>query len=161
MRTIKTILVPLDFSAASGRALGYARELADECGATLHLLHVFEDPFAAGGFMDMYTPAPDEFVERREVEARKQLESLLTEAEKHQYSAVFAARMGLPAEQILAYVQEHGAIDLIVIATSSRGRVARLMTGSVAHRIVRSAPCPVLALHPHDRLEAGEESRAA
>ena len=161
MRTIKTILVPLDFSAPSGRALAYARELADECGATLHLLHVFEDPFAAGAFMDMYTPAPDKFVERREVEVRKQLESLLTEAEKDRYSAVFAARMGLPLERILEYVREHGAIDLIVIAGSGRGRVARLMTGSVADKIVRSAPCPVLALHPHDRLAAGDENRAA
>ena len=53
------------------------------------------------------------------------------------------------------------AIDLIVLATSGRGRVARLMMGSVADMIVRSAPCPVLTIHPHDRDEATEGGRAA
>ena len=49
MRPIKTILVPTDFSVASARALAYACSLGDGFGATLHILHVLENPFAAGG----------------------------------------------------------------------------------------------------------------
>jgi len=48
-----------------------------------------------------------------------------------------------------------------VIATSGRGRVARFVMGSVADVIVRSAPCPVLTVHPHDRDEQTEGGRAA
>ena len=161
MSHIRLILVPVDFSAASERALASAREVAAAFGATIHLLHVFETPLAMGAFLDMYTPAPDEYVESLAAQARAQLEALLTEKERTSGMAVVTVRMGLPADEILQYVREHGAIDLIVIATSGRGHVARLMMGSVADRIVRSAPCPVLTVHLHDRGEATAGGRAA
>ena len=161
MSTIRTILVPTDFSTASDRALACARTIADAFGAALHLLHVFENPFAAGAFMEMYTPAPDDYVERMEAQTKARLETLLTEPERATARVIVAARMGPPAQVILDYVQEHGAIDLIVVATSGRGRVARLMMGSVADKIVRSAPCPVVTLHPHDREATAEARRAA
>ena len=161
MQRIKTILVPTDFSAASDRALAYAREIADAFGATLHLLHVFDNPFAAGAFMDMYTPAPGEYVEQTERQTLRQLEALLTPEQKTKYAPTFAARMGLPAQQILQYAEEHGAIDVIVLATGGHGRVARLILGSVADTIVRMAPCPVLTVHPHDRAETSAAGEAA
>ena len=161
MRPIKTILVPTDFSAGAERALAYARDVADAFGASFHLLHVFENPLAAGAFMDMYTPAAPEYLDRLERQARTQLEGLLTDVQKDKYSPVFATRMGGPIQGILDYVREHGAIDLIVLGTSDRGPVARLMLGSVADRLVRSAPCPVLTVHLHDRSEAGQQNRAA
>jgi nucleotide-binding universal stress UspA family protein len=161
MPPIRTILVPVDFSPASERALTHARSIARAFGANLELLHVFENPFAAGAFMDMYTPVPDDVVQRLEAQTRTALEALLTEEERTPGRATVAARMGLPAEEILQYVREHGAIDLIVIATSGRGRVARLVMGSVADRIVRSAPCPVLTVHPHDRDVVTDAGQAA
>ena len=147
--------------ARTDRALAYARGIADALGATLHLLHVFDNPFAAGAFMDMYTPAPGEYVEQIERQALTQLETLLTPEQKAKYRAIFAARMGLPAQQILQYAEEHGAIDVIVLATGGHGRVARLILGSVADKIVRMAPCPVLTVHPHDRADASEAGEAA
>jgi nucleotide-binding universal stress UspA family protein len=161
MSHITSILVPVDFSAASQRALASARDLATASGATIHLLHVFETPLAMGAFMDMYTPPPDEYVETFAAQVRARLEALLTKEEKTHASVVVAARMGMPADEILQYAREHRAIDLIVLATSGRGRVARLVMGSVADRIVRSAPCPVLTVHPHDRDEAMQGGRAA
>ena len=161
MSHIQSILVPVDFSAASERALATARDLAAAFGATIHLLHVFETPLAMGAFMDMYTPAPDDYVESVATQARAQLDALLTEHGRTGGRAVVAVRMGLPGDEILQYAREHGAIDLIVLAASGRGRVARLMLGSIADLIVRSAPCPVLTVHPHDRDEAGEGGRAA
>ena len=161
MPRIKTILVPTDFSAASEHALAYARDLADASGATIHLLHVFDNPFAAGAFMEMYTPAPDDYVERIERQALRQLEALLTAEQKARYAPTFAARMGLPAQQILQYAEEHGAIDMIVLSTGGHGRVARLLLGSVADKVVRMAPCPVVTVHPHDRTDAREVIEAA
>ena len=161
MSHIQSILVPVDFSAASERALASARDLAAAFGATIHLLHVFESPLAMGAFLDMYTPAPDDYVESLAMRVRAQLEALLTEQERTGGRAVVAARMGMPGDEILNYAREHGAIDLIVLGTSGRGRVARLMMGSVADMIVRAAPCPVLTVHPHDRDEATEGGQAA
>ena len=101
MSHIKSILVPVDFSAASARALASARDLAAAFGATIHLLHVFETPLAMGAFMDMYTPAPDDYVESLATRARAQLEALLTEQERTGGMAVVAVRMGMPADEIL------------------------------------------------------------
>ena len=161
MATIRNVLVPTDFSPASDRAVAYARAVANAFGATLHLLHVCENPLAAGAFMDMYTPPSDEDLERQQADAKVRLEALLTEDERKAGRGFVAARTGLPAQEILDHVAEHGAIDLIVIAASGRGLVARLMTGSVADHIVRSAPCPVLTLHPHDREAADAAGHAA
>jgi universal stress protein A len=161
MSTPKTILVPTDFSPAAERALAYARELADGFGAAIHLLHVCEDPFAIGGFMDMYTPPSPADLERIKQRAERRLEELLTDDQKTRYAAVFSVRIGLPAQEILEYVRTHGAIDLIVLATGGRGLVARLMIGSVADKVVRQAPCPVVTLHPHDRNDTSTAPRAA
>ena len=59
MKAVNSILVPTDFSAASKRALAYAIELADAFGASLHVVHVLEDLFARGRYMDMYAPPGD------------------------------------------------------------------------------------------------------
>lgn len=161
MATIKTILVPTDFSPASDQALRYARQLADVFGASLHLLHVVENPFAPGAFMELYTPPPGDYVGALERDARTRLETLLTDEEKTRYSAVLTTRTGAPAHEILEYLESHGGIDLVVMATAGRGGVARLMMGSVADRMVRSAPCPVLTLHPHDAERRDSGHRAA
>ena len=161
MSRIRTILVPTDFSGASDRALTYARSLADAFGATIQLLHVFENPFAAGAFMDMYTPAPDDYVERLHQQAQTKLEELLTQTERATSRGVVATRMGLPAQEILDYARDHGTVDMIVIATTGRGRVSRFVMGSVADKIVRAAPCPVLTVHPHDREEEPADSGRA
>jgi universal stress protein A len=161
MRPIKTILVPTDFSDAAARALRSACDMADAFGATIHLLHVFENPFAAGSFMEMYTPAPPDFIAQTDQRIRLQLEALLTDEQKAKYSVVFATRMGSAAPEILEYAQEHGAIDLIVLGATGRRAVARLVMGSVADRIVRTAPCPVLTVHPHDRGIAALDNQAA
>ena len=161
MPLINTILVPTDFSAASGRALEYARKLADAHGASLHLLHVIEDVFAGAAYLGMMAAPPEGYFEQLDHRSRAGLESLLTEDQRRQYRAVFATRMGHAATEILAYVRDHGGIDLIVIATAGHGAVARLVMGSVTDKVVRAAPCPVLTVHPHDRAESGAVPRAA
>ena len=153
--------MPTDFSAPAERALAYARSLADVYGATLHLLHVIDDPFAGGVYMGMVGAPPEGYFEHLDLQSRARLTALLTDEERRKYSAVIATRMGYAPTEILDYVRDHGAIDLIVIATAGRGAVARLLVGSVTDKIVRTAPCPVLTVHPHDRQEATGTPQAA
>jgi universal stress protein A len=145
MTRIKNILVPVDFSDAAKQALRYACELADTFEASLHVLHAVENPYLPGGYMEFY-PLPAEFFDQIEREARRQLETVLTSEEQARYGAVLVQRTGVPAQEILHYVRAQGHIDLIVMATHGRGGVARLMMGSVADKIVRAAPCPILTL---------------
>jgi nucleotide-binding universal stress UspA family protein len=153
MRPIRTILVPTDFSAPAERALAYARNLADTCGASLHLLHVIEDPFAGGAHMGMIAAVPEGYFEDLDQQCRARLTALLSDTERTKYAAVIATRMGYAATEILNYAREHGAIDLVVIATAGRGAVSRFLLGSVTDKVVRHAPCPVLMVHPRDREE--------
>lgn len=161
MQPIKIILVPTDFSPASKRALHYACNLADAFDASLHIIHVLENPFTQAAVSEMYVPPPGDFLEELDRRTRAELQAQLSADEKAKYSAVFILRAGAPAHEILEYLNEQSAIDLVVMATAGRGGVARLMMGSVADKIVRAAPCPVLTLHPDNRADAGATFRAA
>jgi nucleotide-binding universal stress UspA family protein len=161
MKPVKTILVPTDFSPASKRAVAYACRLADALGASLHLIHVLENPFTQAAISEFYVPLPGDFLEELARRASAELEAQLTAEEKAKYSAVFILRVGAPAPEILEYLSHQRAIDLVVMATAGRGGVARLMMGSVADKIVRAAPCPVLTLHPDNRADAEPTFRAA
>ena len=161
MQPIKIILVPTDFSPASKRALRYACNLADMVGASLHIIHVLENPFTQGAFSEMYVPSPGDFLEELDRRTRVELEAQLSPEEKAKYSAVFILRAGAPAHEILEYLNEQSAIGLVVMATAGRGGVARLMMGSVADKIVRAAPCPVLTLHPDTGADTESTFRAA
>lgn len=150
MAGIKKILVPTDFSEASKESLRYACMLADSLNASLHIIHVNQNPYVPGGFLDSYVPPPDLF-EEIERAASRDLEALLTAEQKNKYGAVLVRRTGTAAQEILDYLREEGDIDLVVMATHGRGGAARLMMGSVADKVVRAAPCPVLTIR-----ESGE-----
>ena len=89
----------------------------------------------------------------------RDLEALLTAEEKAQYGAVLVRRTGAAAHEILDYLREQGDIDLVVMATHGRGAAARLMMGSVADKVVRAAPCPVLTIRHAGH--AGEQANRA
>ena len=161
MQAIKIILVPTDFSPASKRALRYACKLADATGGSIHLIHVLENPYLPNAFAGHFAPCPGEFLEELDRRARLELESQLTPEEKSRYCVECALRLGTPAHEILEYLNDHEAIDLVVMATAGRGGVARLMMGSVADKIVRAAPCPVLTVHPPEHVALGTTYRAA
>lgn len=162
---IRNILVPTDFSAASQEAVRYAYDLATRIGATLHVVHVLENPFAPGAFMEMYSPPPAEYFTDLERRAEDKLRTCLTEAERLAVHAVLTTRLGVPSAEILDRLEEEPQIDLVVMATHGRGGVARLVMGSVTDKIIRTAPCPVLTLREHPqaaatRAEAGAVATA-
>ena len=162
--TVKHILVPTDFSAGSQAAVRYAYDLAHALGATLHVVHVLENPFAPGAFMEMYTPPSPEYFVDMERQAEEKLRASLTAEQKANVHTVMTTRLGVPANEILARIEEDPAIDLVVMATHGRGGVARFVMGSVTDKIIRSAPCPVVTIREHPqtaRPTAARESAGA
>ena len=146
MARITRILVPTDFSAPSDEALAYAKRLAEQFDASLHLLHAFEDPFTTAAFAaEMYAPLPLSMRDSllREVEHR--LAERLPVDQRAKYNGTKEVVAGPPARVIVEYAGSIGA-DLIVMGTHGRGGVAHLLLGSVAERVVRTACCPVLTI---------------
>ena len=151
MKPITTILVPTDFSESSREALDYARTVAAAMGASLHLLHVVENPFVFGMYAEVYTALPPDYLDTLARTARTRLEAQLTPEERDRFHAEFITRIGIPAEEILDYLAAHPEIGLVIMATAGRGGVARAVLGSVADKIVRGARCPVMTVHPRHR----------
>ena|SRR5206468_1109799 len=148
MIEIKNVLVATDFSEASDAALNYGRALARHFDACIHLLHVVQN-VSAQAFGDGYIAVMPEMQTDFEDVARKQLASLLIDNDdKPLRSRSALMRSNMPAATIVDYAKEHG-IDIVVMGTHGRGALAHLLMGSVAERVVRTAPCPVLTVrHP-------------
>jgi nucleotide-binding universal stress UspA family protein len=149
MIALKNILVPVDFGEASDVALKYGRDLARSYGARLHVLHVVEDlmtRYAVEYPMNM--PDVQQDVERT---ARQQVDSLVTREDRTQLNVAPVVRTSnMTANTIVNYAGEE-RIDLIVMGTHGRTGVSHLLMGSVAERVVRTAPCPVLTVRNPER----------
>jgi nucleotide-binding universal stress UspA family protein len=141
------ILVPTDFSAQSDAALATAKDLAARFGASLHLVHVLEDPYAVATYSaDALGYLPPGIKESWQQEAEKHLNALLTPAERTALKATTTVLFGgAAAREIVEHAQDK-RIDLIVMGTHGRGGFAHLLIGSVAERVVRTATCPVLTV---------------
>lgn len=147
MIALKRILVPTDFSEASEAALKYGRALAEAFDASLYVLHVMEDPFVFAPTSEGYVPPP-QFYEEMESATRDRLNKLLTDAERAKLRAQLVTKKGSPFVEIVRYAKDND-IDLIVMGTHGRGAIAHMLMGSVAEKVVRKAPCPVLTVrHP-------------
>jgi nucleotide-binding universal stress UspA family protein len=148
MIKITNVLVATDFSDASESALLYGREFARTFGATLHVLHVVENPVMWAG---PEAGGVDFARLQAELEARAQstLDRIVTEEDRQQLKAVTAIRTGSStAFEIAGYAKGEG-IDIILMGTHGRGIMSHLLMGSVAEKVVRIAPCPVLTVrHP-------------
>lgn len=140
---IKRILVPLDFSVNSQRALDYARGLAAKFDAALHLVHVCEVPSIATPALDAYAIAYTDWSQRLGEEAEKQLNAIT--ASLGDVRVTTEVLFGGPASAIVASA-EADAADLIVMGTHGHGAMMHMLMGNVAERVVRSAPCPVLTV---------------
>jgi nucleotide-binding universal stress UspA family protein len=153
--TFTRILVPTDFSAMSDAALEYARALAKRFGASLHLLHVIEDPLAYGGFSgEMYLEEPSPTLRATLVEeAEKKLGARLRPEDRRRLHATTEVTFGAGPKTITDFASSRG-IDLIVMGTHGRTGLAHAVMGSVAERVVRTAPCPVLTIRVDKRSEA-------
>jgi len=137
MIVLKNVLVATDFSPPSEAALTYARALAGTFGASLHVLHVAENFFLRS------TPSDPHAIVAAKL---RTLKNRLTDADFTALRAKPTVEVSdSPAEAIVEYAQAEG-VDLIVMGTHGRNAVSQLLVGSVAERVVRLAPCPVLTV---------------
>ncbi|WP_458186779.1 universal stress protein [Haladaptatus sp. NG-WS-4] len=124
------ILVPTDGSSATRGAATHAIDIAKQYDATVHALHVVGDDLG-------------ENRSEREAEGERATDDVVELASEHGLDAVGTVLEGRPSDGILDYVGDHD-IDLVVMATSGRSGVGRMLLGSVAERVVRKATIPVL-----------------
>ena len=149
MIALKNILVATDFSEPSVVALNYGRDMARAFGARLHVLHVVDDVFMH------YSPEVGlisaDLQKDLEKVAWRDLEAQITDDDRRTLALtpVVESHVGA-ASGIIDYAKKN-AIDLIITGTHGRGAVKHLLMGSVAERVVRVAPCPVLTVHANER----------
>ena len=145
MILLKNILVATDFSAPSDAAIACGRELALSFGARLTVFHAAANIAARGYGADGFVFTDLGVQHDYEAAAHTQIDAM-TCGELKRISVVVTSNQ--PASAIVDYARQAG-IDLIVMGTHGRGAVAHLLMGSVAERVVRTAPCPVLTVkHP-------------
>jgi len=146
---IKKILCPTDFSENSEHALKYALTLATLSQAELRLFHVVE-PITYPQSTELFEPVLDEVELMMKMEAafQTQLEDQVS-ALKDEYSKITGKIV--TGNTFLAIIQaaRDESVDIIVMGTHGRTGLAHVLIGSVAEKVVREAPCPVLTVkHP-------------
>jgi len=156
---LKTILVPIDFSEPSRKALQYALSFAKQFNAEMLLLHVIEyTPLAVAS-----PPLPiiqDETTRATLHEsAAKQLAALRNETGS-QGAIKASVRDGTSAHAEIVKAAEEGNIDLIILGTQGRTGLVHFLIGSTAEKVVRHAPCPVLVVREreHDFVTSRKET---
>jgi nucleotide-binding universal stress UspA family protein len=150
---VKRILIPVDFSRPSLAAFDYAITFGQSLGAELVLLHVVE-PFYFSGVNGMYGVGFDTGAVSAELEraAHRQLARLTARLRARHMPARSLVEIG-PAWQVIVDTATKLRADMIIMATHGRTGLSHLLLGSVAERVVRSAPCAVLTLRPPARSE--------
>jgi universal stress protein A len=146
MSIAQSILVATDFSKAARHGLEKAAELARELGAKITVCHVFDPsplaPYASRG------DAGKQVAIEQEVE--QAIHQALSEVVQTHFSGVAQTKTALvisanAADGICHYAAKEN-VDLIVVSTHGRSGLAHLLIGSVAEKVVRHAPCPVLTV---------------
>jgi universal stress protein A len=156
--SISSIVVPTDFSPVAQRAIDYAATLARPLDASLHLLHVVEEPFAGG--WEWYMPDAPALLERLKADSRTRLAEIADGLKKEGLAVTTEVRCAVPANGIVGAAADVGA-DLIVMSTHGRTGLPHLLLGSVAERVIRTAPCPVLAVREARAVDTSAAAEAA
>jgi universal stress protein A len=146
--TIQNILVPVDFSACSKKALAYALPFARQFGATITLAHVLQiSPIAGTEFTEVDFLA-------LEARARKDCQDALQTLAEEQIAQGFSIRTHLASGRAWPEIVElakQQKTDLIIISTHGHTGLKHVLLGSIAENVVRHAPCPVLVVRKQER----------
>ena len=143
---IKKVLVPVDFSENSKKILKAAGYFSGKCQAELHVVFVVQSFDDYSGFFVPHMPVA-KFEEEMVQAAEQKMESFLV-GQKNIEAKVL---VGDVAEEIIRHTEESG-MDLIVMGTHGYKGLEKVMFGSVAEKVVRSSPCPVLTINPYKNL---------
>jgi universal stress protein A len=142
---LKRILVPIDFSESSEKALRYALRFAEQFGSSITLLHVIQPMVypADFGYPPTVLDTLDDTVRRQIQERLGRLASGISGKVKH------LIRLGQPYHEITTTAKELD-MDLIIISTHGRTGLKHVLMGSTAERVLRHAPCPVLTVRERE-----------
>ena len=155
MLNLKKILYPTDFSEYSLAALPYAVSIARQNDAELYCLHVVDMPQEEYLTTEYMVPlnvphVPEDKVLRT---ARARMKKFVTENLSEIKKVESRVLVGVPFVEIIRYSRDQ-SIDLIVIGTHGHSALAAMLLGTVAEKVVRKAPCPVLTVrHPQHKFE--------
>ncbi|MFC6904043.1 universal stress protein [Halalkalicoccus tibetensis] len=136
------ILVPTDGSAGVERAIEQAVSLASVHGASVHAVFVVNTASFASLPMETSWEGVSDMLREDGEEALERVRAI---AARHDVEVETALIEGTPSKEVVRYATEEGC-DLIVMGTHGRGGIDRLLLGSVAERVVRGSPVPVLTV---------------
>jgi nucleotide-binding universal stress UspA family protein len=146
MLNVTDILYATDFSDLSIHALKYAEYLARQLSARLHCLHVVDDSYQQYWVMAEMPAVPmGPSMEELVASSKRQLETFTSANLSPQVQRVEVVRRGKPFLEIIHYARETQA-GLIVLGTHGRTALRQALMGSVADKVVRKSPCPVLTV---------------
>ena len=134
-------LVPIDLSEYANQALDYAVNLAGKLDARLMLVHVIQSIPLVG--VDMGVTLPYTYVQDLEAEIMQSMESALTRVTAAGLEGEIVVVHGVPFHEIIETAKTR-QVDLIIMGTHGRTGLQYVLLGSVAEKVVRLAPCPVL-----------------
>ena len=140
MNAFERILVAVDGSAHSDRAVSQARTLAEQFGSTLFLVHAFPHTSDLIGYEEF-----EKRVARRELAGQEVIDRARDQLGPAGARVEEELLEGPPAEAILAVAQQRRA-DLIVMGSRGLGDFEGLVLGSVSHKVIHSAACPVMVV---------------
>jgi nucleotide-binding universal stress UspA family protein len=143
---LRKILVPVDFSENSTKALWYAMAFAKQFNASLTILHV---AFVLPEFWTAEGSLADKDFLQGEGERRTDL-LMREEVLDRGVEATSVILVGDPPDKIVEFARE-SAMDLIIIAFHGRSGVRRFVMGGTTEKVMRHASCPVLVVQPHER----------
>jgi nucleotide-binding universal stress UspA family protein len=143
---IGKILVPVDFSEHSQKALRYALAFAKQFDAEVTLVHIVEQMVYPGDWMYPPLAVTDFATEKRE----QMVERLRSLDEGSGLKTQHIVRLGRAWQEVVEIAKEQHT-DMIILATHGYTGLKHVLLGSVAEKIVRHAPCPVLSVRPEER----------
>ena len=150
--TLKKILCPVDFSDTSNLATHYALALARMNGASLTLLHVVAPPITSlpgeAGLLTVPQADVQEIIEA----CKLRLQDVLKELDAEAVPIECQTLSGIPFLEIARYAGDHD-FDMIVMGSRGRTGLSHLLVGSVAERVLRKAPCPVLIVKDRGKIK--------
>jgi nucleotide-binding universal stress UspA family protein len=146
---LKNILFATDFEVSDSRALPFAVALADRCRAKFYAAHVI----SPGAYALARPESIELTLEEIQAHANRALNQIIDPLRQHGQRCEALLGFGDVMAVLMEFVRSHGA-DLVVVGTSSRGGLGKVLLGSTAEEIIRKAPCPVLTVGPHVTAEA-------
>lgn len=144
----KKILCPVDFSEFTENIVSYAVEIAKRFDAEIHLLHVIPNLNYFTPYESFMTPENLIAIEKNiEREVEKDFEKI---TKKIDIPFKKAIKTGVAFVEIINYIKEE-SISLVVMGTHGRSGLEHILIGSVAEKVVRKSPCPVLTIRPEGK----------